>query len=395
MKKNILLSLYLTGLSTSYALAMNRIALEEPVPQLQASEIKSKIAGFLIEAPTAREAIRNLTAFLRTDTESLELLKNYKSLTRDLIDYMLWHYDDFEKPMLSKLHSVLCEEELTCYKESIDKGDTIRMTLLNQRSALLLGQQWEIADTWNFILQVLNNFTLLSESDKTRFYQIVNYCWKETTSDLLNPILNKNILIESLLCDAPLEIISLLIKHGAQVNVFRSGPSPFFIVIHKLLTCTEEEKKEELQKKLDLLLKAGAFPHHCFIVKRELKYRNGRDSGSVIRQTQVTPFLEALRHKNIQIARYLFDVGACSLPSDALVQAAEVYVQGDNDIFLEIFKAILTLKWDFTIPCVLTETPPLDQIVFREWNNCSPGMLQRLKSVIDLLKGNLETNINA
>ncbi|MBA3752517.1 hypothetical protein H0X06_07090, partial [Candidatus Dependentiae bacterium] len=89
MKKNILLSLVITTLCSQWTQGMDITSPTASTFETQLpTDIRISLPWYLIQVPTAQEAIKNLAALLSINKKFQLLLKENKHITRALIDYM-------------------------------------------------------------------------------------------------------------------------------------------------------------------------------------------------------------------------------------------------------------------------------------------------------------------
>nr|MBA3752358.1 hypothetical protein [Candidatus Dependentiae bacterium] len=291
-------------------------------------------------------------------------------ITRALIDYMLWNHDDFCPILLDRLRPLVCEEELYTYKDNLLKG----------ASLLILFKKCKDENLWEKALAELGSF----KKDPLS-YQIVNYCWKETTKNTLNPTIQKSVLSLAIELDALLEIIELLISLKADVNILRTGPSPFFIVFKKLLEC-KDSSKELLQNKMNLLLKSGACVNRSFFMGEEKEIKDHLKKLRI--QSPHAPLLEAVIHNNLEMVNFLIAQGAYTLASDALCSALHLFTRKRGSIAL--IKALLTIDTNFNLPCILTGIPPLQTGIHLLARN---DTIQGWKEIAELLCEKTDLNL--
>ncbi|MBA3752527.1 hypothetical protein H0X06_07150 [Candidatus Dependentiae bacterium] len=344
MRKNLLVSFFLGIACITPVLGMDTpCSFTSSLDNVLPSDIRISLCRYLIQAPSAHEAIKNLAALLSVNKKFQLLLKENKHITRALIDYMLWNHDDFCPILLDRLRPLVCEEELYTYKGNLLKGASLP----------ILFKKCKDENLWEEAFATLQSFKgdLLS-------YQIVNYCWEEATNDTLNPTIKKSILSLAVELDTPLQIIDLLITLKADVNILRTGPSPFFIVFKKFLEC-KDSSKEGLRNKINSLLKSGACVNHYFFTWEEKEIEVHLKK--IQFQAPQSPLLEAVKHNDLEMVNFLIAQGAYTLACEAFFQGLIQFTRKKGSI--PLIKALLNIDANFNIPCIGTGLPPLHSFI--------------------------------
>lgn len=317
-------------LSTSLAQGMeNSATLSIPTDESINSpffipELRLPLMETLFTITSNEEAVKAFVRCALVNKESLKFFKDSAQYTtifsRSL--YSLSYYNDLNnKTILKQLEHLLNKEGLDTFNKELDLGWKLRRIF----------EECVAKKKWDRALEELS----LKENCSLLKSAVNYYYWK----DCRHPI-KITLLADVLEKDAPDEVILILISHGAYVNkLHRSTPQPFLILFTKFLAYHSNPKlysetaqpliKEDLDRKMDLLIKKGA------------SLSNSSYEAGTVLDRKMTPLYAAVKSGDPQMVYYLIEKGLYREDSGTFERIVNLFVV--DKISLDMLKAVISI----------------------------------------------------